>query len=181
MEEHLTANYVELSSEIFVPEDWPVRRFKKMLLLIAKKVINSDDHDKIVVLRVNDLPTMLIQYQNANGSYYIFEKISNQEIRDAYIIDVVFSDAAMINNPMEAGASTSGNLSAETIDENSNNEVSVDDYVVCTSQNDHGTTHRIMPVAEIAQMMMCLEINTAHAVDPHASGGALLYVLFKTI
>lgn len=78
MEEHLTANYVELSSEIFVPEDWPVRRFKKMLLLIAKKVINSDDHDKIVVLRVNDLPTMLIQYQNANGSYYIFEKISNQ-------------------------------------------------------------------------------------------------------
>ncbi|XP_057335424.1 uncharacterized protein LOC130674169 [Microplitis mediator] len=169
MEEYVIVNYVKLSSKILVPEEWPIRGFKKLLMSLAEKMINNDDHHQIAVLRVNNLATMVVQYQDANETYYLFEKISDHElIRNAHIIDVIFTDITMINNPMEADGSTSGNSSAGTINRNSINEIPVNNYVICTEQNDHRTTHYIMPARQFRRMMRLVS-NTSHAVDHQPS------------
>ncbi|XP_057336373.1 uncharacterized protein LOC130674943 [Microplitis mediator] len=150
MENCVIVNYVMLSSKILVPEEWPIREFKEPLMSLAESVIKKAYLYQIVVLRVNDLPTMLVQYQNASGTYYVFEKISDYElIRDAHIIDVVFTDSTMMNNPMKADASTFGNSTARTINGNTNNEIPDNTYVICTDQNDHKTTHYITPVRQL--------------------------------
>nr|AOH69146.1 hypothetical protein A6F54_77 [Microplitis mediator bracovirus] len=147
MEEYVIVNYVKLSSKILVPEEWPIRGFKKLLMSLAEKMINNDDHHQIAVLRVNNLATMVVQYQDANETYYLFEKISDQEIRDAHIIDVVFCDTEMVNNSMDAGASSAGNPSAGTADENSNYDISVNHYRIGKDQSDRRTTYYVLPVA----------------------------------
>lgn len=75
MEEYLVASYDKLSHRIFVPKGWPVRGFKKLLLLFAEKVIYEDDPDQIVILRINDISTMLAHRKYGSETYYIFETI----------------------------------------------------------------------------------------------------------
>lgn len=76
--QNLDANYVKLSSRIFVPMDWPVGRFKKLLLSLAKKVIDDVVSDQIIVLQVNRVPTTLARYQDESRAYYVFEKVRDQ-------------------------------------------------------------------------------------------------------
>ncbi|XP_057335431.1 uncharacterized protein LOC130674177 [Microplitis mediator] len=176
MEKYLVATYDKLSHRILVPKGWPVRGFKKLLLSFAEKVIYNDDPDQIVILRINNVPTMLVQREYESETYYVFETIFDYGPKDAHIINVVFTDLAMIKNPVGAGVITSKS-SAGTIDENSNNEIQVDDYVVCKEQSYNKTTHYVVPVTQVIQWMR-READIIHTVDSHALADLSRYLLF---
>ncbi|XP_057335612.1 uncharacterized protein LOC130674327 [Microplitis mediator] len=177
--ENLDANYVELSSRIFVPKDWPVGGFKKLLLSLAKKVIDNVVTDQMVVLQVNRVPTILVQYQDKNGTYYVFEKVRDQELTDAFMIDVVINKNIIRGrNSTGAGTSTSENASAERGDENSNNEVSFDDYVICTYETYNRTAHYVVPATQVIQTMRP-ERNISRAAYQHTSGNVERCLLFR--
>ncbi|XP_057335664.1 uncharacterized protein LOC130674369 [Microplitis mediator] len=169
--ENLDANYVELSSRIFVPKDWLVGGCKKLLLSLAKKMIDNVVTDQMFILQINRMPTVLVQYQDKNGTYYVFEEVRDQELTDAYKIDVVINKNIISGrNSTGAGTSTSENASTERSDENFNNGVSFDDYVICTYEIYNWTAFYVVPATQVIQTMNP-ERNIPRAAYQHTSGG----------
>ncbi|KAG6558380.1 orph-X1 [Microplitis demolitor] len=168
-------------NEIFVPMDWPVGRFKKLLLSLAKKVIDDVVSDQIIVLQVNRVPTTLARYQDESRAYYVFEKVRDQELTDAYMIDVIISKNIIKGrNSTGAGTSTAENASAKPVDENSNNDMLFDDYVICTYQTDNRTAYYVVPPTQFIQTMRP-ERNITRATHQRTSGGIERCSLFRII
>ena len=78
MEEFSTAKYVQLSNSIFVPNKWSVKGLEKFLLQLTKLVIVDVSSDKVIVLQVQDIPTMLVRREGKNGIQFIFKRISGR-------------------------------------------------------------------------------------------------------
>nr|AOH69101.1 hypothetical protein A6F54_26 [Microplitis mediator bracovirus] len=87
MEEHYTAIlYEKLGTFVWVPNEWPAR-IEILLLALAERII---DHYNYVspIIQINNVPTKLTRRTDTAGFYYVFEKVSHEEIFGAYIYNV---------------------------------------------------------------------------------------------
>lgn len=75
MDESSTAKYVQLSKRIFVPNEWSIKGLRKFLLKLIKLVIDDVNSDRVIVLQVQDIPTVLVCREENDKIWYFFEKI----------------------------------------------------------------------------------------------------------
>lgn len=69
------ATYVKLTSDILVPRDWPLDGIEKLVLALARKIIDEWDNSN-PILQVRDIPTRLIVQSDLNGVMRVFQKVS---------------------------------------------------------------------------------------------------------
>ncbi|ABK63307.1 hypothetical protein [Cotesia plutellae polydnavirus] len=75
MQEFSTAQYVQLSNRVFVPNEWPVKGLESFLLKLAKLVIDDVTSDRVIVLQVQDIPTILVCHGEGEETKYFFQRI----------------------------------------------------------------------------------------------------------
>ena len=69
------ATYVKLASDVLVPPDWPLDGIDKLVLTLARKIIDDCDNAN-PILQVRDIPTRLIVESDLSGVMHVFQKVS---------------------------------------------------------------------------------------------------------
>lgn len=77
MQEFSTAQYVQLSNRVFVPNEWPVKGLESFLLKLTKLVIDDVTSDRVIVLQVQNIPTILVCHGEGEETKYFFQRISS--------------------------------------------------------------------------------------------------------
>lgn len=66
--------YVRLASDILVPAEWPLGGIDKLVLALARKIIDEGD-DVTPILQVRDVPTKLIRQADLAGVMRVFQRV----------------------------------------------------------------------------------------------------------
>lgn len=77
MPEISTGKYVQLSKRVFVPNEWPVKGLESFFLKLAKLVIDDVTSDRVIVLQVQNIPTILVCHGEGEETKYFFQRITN--------------------------------------------------------------------------------------------------------
>ncbi|CAD6243552.1 GSCOCT00013081001.2-RA-CDS [Cotesia congregata] len=84
---YATITHVELKRDILIPLEWPIRGIERTVLYIAQKMIMEPDAEKCF-LEVQNIPAKLLRRPTRTGFINIFQKVSHEEIEDAFRCDV---------------------------------------------------------------------------------------------
>ncbi|ACE75505.1 conserved hypothetical protein [Bracoviriform facetosae] len=148
MDESSRAKYVQLSKRIFVPNEWPVRGLRTFLLKLTTLVINDVNCNGVIVLQVQDIPTVLVRREENDKVWYFFEKIARPLPAEAYIIDVV---VGRIDSLSETNSVVSDDLSERSVDDGNDEGISLDNYNVVMHQSENRTAYYFVIIQENVQ------------------------------
>ncbi|CAD6244514.1 GSCOCT00013376001.2-RA-CDS [Cotesia congregata] len=147
MREFSTAKYVQLPNRVFVPSEWPVKGLESFLSKLTKLVIDDVTSDRVIVLQVQDIPTILVCCGEGEETQYFFQRISSPGQTEAYVIDVVI---ATMDNLSKKNSMTSedSSKSSENDISDSDKGISLDNYNIMTHQSENKTAYYFVLIQE---------------------------------
>ncbi|XP_074095618.1 uncharacterized protein LOC141525153 isoform X2 [Cotesia typhae] len=168
MPEISTGKYVQLSKRVFVPNEWPVKGLESFFLKLAKLVIDDVTSDRVIVLQVQNIPTILVCHGEGEETKYFFQRITNPGQTGAYVIDVVIST---MDNLSETNSMVSDDSSktSENYISDTDEGISVDNYNIVMHQSENRTAYYFVLIQENVQTLnIDTEINYTHQTQDHS-------------
>ncbi|CAD6244527.1 GSCOCT00013379001.2-RA-CDS [Cotesia congregata] len=87
---YVAIHHRELDTYILVPKQWP-KRANSLFLTLADQII-AQFNEVSPVVRMCDIPTRLICRVDDSGFYYIFNKVSIEEMIGIFVYNIVVPD-----------------------------------------------------------------------------------------
>ncbi|AEE09587.1 conserved hypothetical protein [Cotesia vestalis bracovirus] len=88
---YVAIHHRELATYILVPKQWP-KRANSLILTLSEQIIAQFNQVSPIV-KMCDIPTRLICRVDDSGFYYIFNKVSKEEMIGAFVYNIVVPDS----------------------------------------------------------------------------------------